>query len=134
MRLPRLPFRNPRIYVYRFLMGYLPSTSFMDSSLNFLFKTLGLRIGLRNFELYNMSFFPTLLKILIFSKIMIPPRYFLSISKTFTHASNDGHPPMSLRGAKRRSNLSFCCLKKRLSRLPFGKPRTMTEVQAFHSK
>jgi len=47
-------------------MGYLPSTSFMDSFLNFLFETLGLRIGLRNFELYNMSFFPNTFKDLDF--------------------------------------------------------------------
>jgi len=37
-------------------MNYLPSTSFVDSFPNFHFKTLGLRIGLRNFKLSNMSF------------------------------------------------------------------------------
>jgi hypothetical protein len=45
---------------------------------------------LENFELYDITFpFPTLLKNWIFSQIIISSRYSLSISKTYTHASND---------------------------------------------
>jgi len=52
----------PRIYGYRFLMGYLPSTSFMDSFSNFFLKLLdyGSAREILNYTIY--PFFPNTFK------------------------------------------------------------------------
>jgi len=104
-----LPEGKPHIYEYRFLMSYFAFYFLMDSSSNFHFKTLGLRIGLRNFELYKISFLSNTFKETGFvTQFKFSSLYPLSASKTFSQASNDWETWKRKVGIRSFSRFIFC--------------------------